>query len=109
MLWLIIVTMTASYQKIFDESPRLGFLANAHALEAQIASGSIPADALTRTQHLIFNNYLNVGVTALLVALILFLIFEAVSLWIRLLSGSRAVTLNEAPYVATRWPAEGRV
>ena len=109
MLWLITVTMTASYQKIFDESPKLGFLANAHALEAQIASGAVAADAVTRTQHIIFNNYLNVGVTSLLVGLILFLIIEALSVWIRLLSGSKTVALNEAPYVATQWPAEGRV
>ena len=67
------------------------------------------ASALVRTQQVIFNNYLNVGVTALLVGLILFLIFEAVSVWIRLLSGSKEVTLNEAPYVATQWPAGGRV
>ncbi len=109
MVWLIVVTMTASYQKIFDPSPRLGFLAGAHALEAQIESGAIPPDALGRTQHLIFNNYLNVSVTALLVALILFLIFEALSLWIRLLAGSKTFTVSESPYVATRWPAEGRV
>jgi carbon starvation protein len=109
MIWLIAVTMTASYQKIFDESPRLGFLANAHALEAQIAKGAVAADALSRTQHLIFNNYLNVGVTALLVGLILFLIFEAISLWIGLLKGSKPSALNETPYVQTQWPAEGRV
>ncbi|HQZ17447.1 MAG TPA: carbon starvation CstA 5TM domain-containing protein, partial [Vicinamibacteria bacterium] len=109
MLWLITVTMTASYQKIFSDSPKLGFLAAAHAMEAQIASGAIPEAALARTQHLIFNNYLNVGVTSLLVGLILLLILEAVSVWIRLLSGSKDVALNETPYVATRWPAEGRV
>jgi carbon starvation protein len=109
MLWLITVTMTASYQKIFSDSPKLGFLAAAHAMEAQIASGAVPEAALARTQHLIFNNYLNVGVTALLVGLILFLILEALTVWVRLLSGSKDVVLNESPYVATRWPAEGRV
>ncbi len=109
MVWLFVVTMTASYQKIFDASPRLGFLANAHALEAQLASGAIPAQALGRTQHLIFNNYLNVGVTAVLVGLILLLIVEAVSVWMGLLSGAKPATLNEAPYVATRWPAAGRL
>ena len=109
MVWLILVTMTASYQKIFAESPKLGFLANAHALEGQIASGAIPAgDALSRAQHLIFNNYLNVGVTALLVFLVLFLVVEALSVWWALLSQSQTLTLNESPYVATQWPAEGR-
>jgi carbon starvation protein len=108
MLWLIAVTMTASYQKIFSDSPKLGFLANAHALQAQIASGAIPGDALARTQTLIFNNYLNVAVTSVLVTLILVLVFEAVSVWIRLRAGSTEGTLNETPYVATRWPAEGR-
>jgi carbon starvation protein len=108
MTWLIVVTMTASWQKIFDESPRLGFLAGAHALEAQIASGAIPAAALSRTQHLVFNSYLNVGVTAILVGLIALLIFEAVSVWIGLFTKTKAVSLNESPYVATRWPAAGR-
>jgi len=109
MIWLIVVTMTASYQKIFDESPKLGFLANAHALEAQIQSGAVAGPAVARAQHLIFNNYLNVGVTSLLVFLILFLIVEALTLWVRLLAGSKEVVLNESPYVATQWPAEGRV
>jgi carbon starvation protein len=109
MLWLITVTMTASYQKIFSENPKLGFLASAHALEAQIAAGSVAPAAMDRMQHLIFNNYLNVAVTSILVGLILFLILEAVTVWIRLLSGSKEVTLNETPYVATRWPLEGRV
>jgi carbon starvation protein len=109
MVWLIAVTMTASYQKIFSDSPKLGFLASAHAMEAQIASGAVAPAALARTQTLIFNSYLNVGVTALLVGLILCLIFEAVSVWARLLSGSKDLALNEAPYVATRWPLEGRV
>ena len=109
MIWLIIVTMTASYQKIFDLNPKLGFLANAEVLKGQIAAGTLAPDALNRAQHLIFNNYLNVGVTTLLVLLILFLIFEAVSLWRRLLWGSKVVTMNEEPYVATQWPAEGRV
>ena len=67
------------------------------------------SSVMSRISHdYIFNNYLNVGVTALLVVLILCLIFEAVTLWIRLLSGSKDIVLNESPYVATQWPVEGR-
>jgi carbon starvation protein len=40
---LIIITMTASYQKIFSPDPRIGFLSGAKELAAQIASGLVPA------------------------------------------------------------------
>ena len=39
MAWLVTITMTASYAKIFDPSPRIGLLANANSLAAQIAAG----------------------------------------------------------------------
>src|SRR6266700_3406599 len=55
MTWLVTVTMTASYQKIFDPNPRMGFLAYANALAAQVAAGKIPAANLADTQRLIFN------------------------------------------------------
>jgi len=31
MAWLVVITMTASYQKIFHSNPRIGFLAYANA------------------------------------------------------------------------------
>ena len=39
--WLVAVTMTASYQKIFAANPDLGFLSKAKSLAAQIAAGQI--------------------------------------------------------------------
>jgi carbon starvation protein len=106
MVWLIAITMTASYQKIFDASPRIGFLAQARALATQIASGAIPADKIAATQRLIFNNYLDAVVTAVLATMILVLIVEAIGEWIVILSGKKKAVLHESPYIATRW-AEG--
>src|SRR5213076_3279963 len=63
MAWLVVITMTASYQKIFDANPRIGFLAYANALAAQIASGKIPAEQIAETQRLIFNQRLDAAVT----------------------------------------------
>ncbi len=104
--WIVAVTMTASYQKIFHPDPRIGFLAQARRLSEQIASGAIPAEQIARTQRLIFNNRLDAAVTAVLAGMILVLLVEAVAEWVGIARGRRDAVLHEAPYVTTRW-AEG--
>jgi len=76
MAMLVAVTMTASYQKIFDASPRLGLLAQANLLASQIAAGAIPPDRIAATQRLIFNNRLDAAVTAVLALMVCALLFE---------------------------------
>src|SRR5215471_5037662 len=58
LVWLVAVTFTASWHKIFDPNPRVGFLAQARLLAA--------GPATTATSRLIFNNRLDAAVTALL-------------------------------------------
>jgi carbon starvation protein len=106
MAWLVVVTMTASYQKIFDSNPRIGFLAYANTLAAQIASGKIPAAKIAETQRLIFNQRLDAAVTAVLASMILILIIEALVQWYSILSRRKDPALHESPYVATRWAAD---
>jgi carbon starvation protein len=103
MAMLIAVTMTASYQKIFDANPNLGFLSKANALTAQIAAGQIPGAKIAETQRLIFNQRLDAVVTAVLALMILMLLVEALLQWYFILRGQRPAELHEAPYVATRW------
>jgi carbon starvation protein len=101
--WLITVTMTAGYQKIFDSNPRIGFLSYADALAAQIATGEIPAAKVVETQRLIFNQRLDAAVTAILAVMVIVLIVEAVVQWYSILSRRSEPVLHESPYVATRW------
>jgi carbon starvation protein len=102
-LWLVAVTMTASFQKIFSPLPRVGFLAHARELSQQLASGLIPAAQAAETQRLILNDQLNAGVTALLASLVLIVVGAAAWEWLRLLSGRRVADLQETPYVATQF------
>jgi carbon starvation protein len=106
MVWLIVVTMTASYQKIFSANPRIGFLSFANFLTAQISAGKIPAAKIAETQRVIFNNRLDAGVTAVLALMILVLIIEALLQWYALLSRRRESVLHESPYVRTKWAAD---
>jgi carbon starvation protein len=103
MAWLVAVTMTASYQKIFDANPNLGFLSKAKSLAAQIASGQILAAKIAETERLIFNQRLDAAVTGVLALMILVLLGEALVQWFLILSGRREAILHEAPYVATHW------
>jgi carbon starvation protein len=106
MVWLVAVTMTASYQKIFDANPNLGFLAKANSLAAQIAGGQILPAKIAETERLIFNQRLDAAVTGVLALMILVLLVEALVQWFLILSGRREAILHEAPYVATQWPPE---
>jgi carbon starvation protein len=106
MAWLVIITMTASYQKIFSVNARIGFLSQANALAAQIAAGKITAAKIADTQRNIFNLRLDAVVTAVLAVMILVLLVEALVQWYAILSRDKAPVLQETPYVATQW-AEG--
>jgi carbon starvation protein len=106
MAWLVIITMTASYQKIFSANVRIGFLSQANALAAQIAAGKIAVAKIADTQRNVFNLRLDAVVTAVLAVMILALVVEALAQWYAILSRDKAPVLQETPYVATQW-AEG--
>ncbi|HXC49013.1 MAG TPA: carbon starvation CstA family protein [Candidatus Sulfotelmatobacter sp.] len=106
MAWLVIITMTASYQKIFSANARIGFLSQANALAAQLAAGKVAAARIADTQRNIFNLRLDAAVTAVLAAMILVLLVEALGQWYAILSRGKEPVLQETPYVATQW-AEG--
>jgi carbon starvation protein len=103
MAWLVVVTMTASYQKIWHDNPRIGFLAQARALEAQIAAGSIPAERIADTQRVVFNNRLDAAVTGFFAALILILLAEALLEWYRILARRKTAVLTETAFVRSAW------
>jgi len=96
LLWLVAITFTASWHKIFDPNPRIGFLSHA----AQLASG--PA----ANARLIFNDRLDAVVTGTLIAMISLTLIESAWVWVRVLSGSTQPKLKESPFVATRFATE---
>ncbi len=104
--WLVVVTLTGAWQKVFHENPRIGFLAEARALEEQIADGRVPEPRVPDTRRVVFNARLDAAVTAFFALLIVLLLVEGGLEWYRIATGRRPATLTESPYVRTRW-AEG--
>lgn len=100
--WLVAVTFTASLAKLFHPNPRIGFLAHAAQLNAQ----PIPAGKAAETARLIFNDRLDAAVTAVLVSLVVLVLAESLTEWVRVLSGRKAAKSTETPFVRTKLVAE---
>jgi carbon starvation protein len=88
--WLLAVTMTAGWQKIFSTDPTIGFLAQAEKLASGIAAGTVPAGRMGEVRAQIFNLRLDAGVAALFMGLVVLIVGEAMRAWYRVLRG-RAV------------------
>jgi carbon starvation protein len=89
--WLVVVTFSASWHKIFDPDPRIGFLAQASRL---VAAGGNP--------RLVFNNRLDAVATLILVALITLLLIESAQQWVAVLLGRKQIRSSETPFVLSR-------
>src|SRR5205807_5355322 len=79
--WLVSVTFTAAWQKIFDPHPRIGFLAHARYL-----ASSTPAHEPSR---LIFNDRLDAVVTGFLLAMVVLILLESILECAKVLSGRK--------------------
>jgi carbon starvation protein len=97
--WLLSVTMTAGWMKIFSADPRLGFLTAADGFAKKIAAGGT-AGQLAQWGRLMFNNQVNACVTAAFLILVAVVVLTCARAWWQLLAGQRAANLREEPYVA---------
>lgn len=72
-VWLGVCTLTAAWQKIFSTNPAIGFLAHADKFGTSLVAGQIvaPAKSLADMHRIVFNDYVNATLTALLAALVL--------------------------------------
>ena len=92
LVWLIVVTMTAGYQKVFSTDPKLGFLAHA----ATLAGSAVP-----NAGRLIFNDRLNAAVALFFMTVVAMLVFTSAREWWLVLSRRKPAVVHEAPFVPT--------
>jgi carbon starvation protein len=100
--WLVVVTFTAGWQKIFSPEPRVGFLAQADHLETALRSGQIAAAKIAETQALIFNARLDATVCGIFLFLVALILADSIRVWTGILRGTREAKVTEAPFVPSR-------
>jgi carbon starvation protein len=112
LMWLVLVTFTAGYQKIFDDDPRIGFLAQAKVLEQQVpllekavaeAQASATTVAMLAAQKnlsvnrtLRFNNLLDAVAAGTFLLLAAAIVGLSLREWILLLARKRLAVLRES-------------
>jgi len=106
LLWLIIITSTAAWQKLTSDDVRIGFLAAANDLSAKLAAGLLPPDKAAVAPKLIFNFQLDAVITLFFVSLLWLIVFDMVRVCVRYLTGKSVPVLTEVPHSFTRLAEE---
>ena len=98
--WLLTVTLTAGWQKIFAADPRLGFLSHAAVTAEQVANGALdPAQGA----RMIFNDRLDAVVAALFMLITVILVVASVREWLAVARGRKPAVTREAPFVESAY------
>ena len=98
--WLLMVTLTAGWQKVYAADPRLGFLAHAAATAEQVAAGTIED---SRGARLIFNDRLDAVVTMSFMVITVLVVLASAREWLLILTRRKPAKAQESPFVETAY------
>jgi carbon starvation protein len=89
--FLLVVTMTAGWQKLFHDNPRIGFLSHAKVFRDAINEGKVLAPAATKAQmkQVLINDYVDAALTAIFMIVVLTVLISAIRLWIKVLTNHK--------------------
>jgi carbon starvation protein len=102
--WLLTVTFTAAWQKMFSPIAAIGFLAQADRLQASLRAGTAVDPAATQT--LILNARLDAVVCGVFLLLVTTILLDSMRVWVGILRGPRDARICEAPFVLSQLRAE---
>jgi len=99
--WLVLCTLTAGWQKLFHDNPKIGFLAAAKKFSDAHAAGQIlaPAKTLEDMHRVITNNYVDAGLCALFMLVVVSTLVFGLRAALAARRNDRP-TAQETPYVA---------
>ena len=104
-IFLFITSMTAGWQKIFHENPKIGFLAQANRFSDAIARGEVlaPAKTVAEMQTIVMSNQINAALCGFFMIVAIVMVIASIGIVRRALQSS-VPTVNEAPAVYSETP-----
>ncbi|MDB4917915.1 MAG: carbon starvation protein CstA, partial [Gemmatimonadetes bacterium] len=107
--WLVIVTMSAGFIKLFSPLPKLGFLAHVRVLRAAEAAGTLPPGVKSQAilTQMIGNDYLDAFVAGFFLLAVIVILADSIWCWVGVLQGRRAMHSTEVPFTPRLSPVAG--
>jgi carbon starvation protein len=97
--WDLIITMTASWQKVFSNNVKIGFFQQRSVYQTALDQGKLikPAKTLDQMQQIVTNSTVDGFLAAFFAVLTLIVIGAAIPIWIKAAKGGSLPT-TEAPH-----------
>jgi carbon starvation protein len=104
LVWDLVVTMTASYQKVFSDNPAIGYFAQRQRYADAQAAGEVLAPAQDQGQmdQVIFNSTLNGILQSFFAVLVLVVVVHAAVVIVRAVQAGGQLPTTEEPFVPSR-------
>ena len=98
--WLVVVTLTAGYQKIWARDPALGFLAHAELLTRAAHGGALPPGVASAAvaARMAINDRLDAGVAAFFIVAVIVVLLASLHEWALVLTGRKSAVTTELPF-----------
>jgi len=98
--WILVVTMTAGFQKLFHQNPKIGFLSHAKVFKDALNEGKIlaPATTVEQMKQIIMNDYVDAILCGIFMLVVISMLIFSANMWLKVLR-NKDTSLKEAPYI----------
>ena len=102
LVWLVVVTTTAAFEKIMSADTRVGFFAAANDMSTKLAAGVLPPEKAAVAPQLIFNQHLDAWLTLFFVIVLWIVVFDMLRMCYRRLAGKHVLPSTESAHIPSR-------
>ncbi|NBE51106.1 carbon starvation CstA family protein [Streptomyces boluensis] len=104
LFWDVAVTLTASWQKIFSDDPKVGFFAQRSVYQDGIDAGKVlpPAKSMDDMSTVVTNSTVDGVLSVLFAVLILIVLADATRVCVKAIRNPGTAKLSETPYVESK-------
>lgn len=104
LVWDVVVTLTASWQKVFSSDPKVGFFEQRSVYQSAIDDGKVipPATSMDDMRTVVTNSTVDGVLSALFAILVIVVLADATRTCVRAIRNPREAVLHEVPYEESR-------